>query len=350
MSSGMAGPIFIVGASRCGTELARSVLNQHSQIHISGESHWFDDHRPRLRNPSGEPCAREARDVVAYLLSVRGHGYGMRDGAVDPEAEIALRQRWGSVGVSADAAFAANCMLQADMRGKIVWGEKTPRHIYRVSEILKAFPEARILVCLRDPRAAVSSYRDWSNNWFDRTTLDVKHLRAVEAEEKRVRRSYSLTVATLMWRSAVRTGLRLRERFGPERVYVLRFETMLTDPDQTCRSLARWIGLPFEHTMLDVAVTNSSYVLASNSVLMDRRAVDRWRQRLSTDEARYIGWLTRREIRILGYHEEAGIPGKLFIARQLSLASIQIMRALLANRKRIGNFGEFILARLTLSR
>ena len=55
----MSGEIFVVGASRSGTNLVRALLNAHSTLWISAETHYFDDLRPRLPGNGTEPLAGE---------------------------------------------------------------------------------------------------------------------------------------------------------------------------------------------------------------------------------------------------------------------------------------------------
>ena len=55
----VSGEIFVVGASRSGTNLVRALLNAHSRLWISAETHYFDDLRPRLPGNGTEPLAGE---------------------------------------------------------------------------------------------------------------------------------------------------------------------------------------------------------------------------------------------------------------------------------------------------
>ena len=342
----MVGPIFIVGASRSGTELARSVLNRHPRIHIAVETHWFDDMRPRLADPGAASTGAERDAVLDYLSSLDGHGYGLRstDGAVEERAE--LDRAWGRAGPTADDAFTALCALQAERVGKAIWGEKTPRHLFRADDILAVFPDAKILVCVRDPRGVVASYRDWRNRWFDRETLPPERRAAVEAEERRAERSFGLTLATLLWRSAATAGLRLRARRGERHVRLLRFEELLAQPERTCRGLAEWLGVGFDPAMLDVAVGNSSYLSAGSVTGFDAGAAGRWRGRLTDEEQRYVAWLARRAMVELGYPPPDGPVDPVFAARRAAAFPVEALRALAANRTRIGDLPRFLLARV----
>ena len=62
-------PIFIVGASRSGTNLLRAAMNKHSTLWISGETHYFDDLRTRLDPHAG------LVDRISYRRLHHGRGY-----------------------------------------------------------------------------------------------------------------------------------------------------------------------------------------------------------------------------------------------------------------------------------
>ncbi|OYU34223.1 sulfotransferase [Novosphingobium sp. PASSN1] len=338
-------PIFITGAARCGTELARSLLNRHPLIHIAAESHYFDDPRPRLADAAA-PTAAEATELLAYFRRIGRHGYGLPLDDVDAGADAALRAAWQAEGPGADALFAAFCRRQAMAAGKPIWGEKTPRHLFRAADIFAAFPGARLIICLRDPRGAVASYRDWRNNWFDRGSIDAQLRAGVEREEARVRRSYNLTVTTLLWRAAAQAALATRQQFGVERVLVVRFESLLAAPESEVRRLTDWLGVAYDPALLDISRVNSSYAGGAAQTGLDTSVGDRWRQRLTPGEAAYIAWLTGDAMASLGYAGTPARPPLGQLTRELAALPLALARILAANRSRIGNLPAFLSARL----
>ena len=159
----MSGEIFVVGASRSGTNLMRALLNAHSTLWISAETHYFDDLRPRLPRNGTEPLAGEDRErCERYFLSLSHRAFGQ---AGDPEESRferdELRTLAAELGGSGDAYFEALCRLRAQRHGRERWGEKTPRHVYRIDDLLSAYPDAKVVCLVRDPRAVVASYKDW---------------------------------------------------------------------------------------------------------------------------------------------------------------------------------------------
>ncbi len=161
--NGINRPIFVVGASRSGTELMRSILNQHPSVRISTETHYFDDLRVKLKGHEQRGLTeQEAYRCEVYFRTAMHRRYGHRSEPANLSlSQQALRGTAAMIGTGADAFFEAFCRLDAQQNGADRWGEKTPRHIFCLPEIMRAYPGAQIICMVRDPRAVIASYRDW---------------------------------------------------------------------------------------------------------------------------------------------------------------------------------------------
>lgn len=338
-------PVFIVGPSRSGTSLAMRSLRAHPQIHITGETHYFDDLRTRLPvNGAGLLSADERRLCEDYFLAIADRGYG-KDGRPDrsPMARAALRQAAAAFGGGSDAYFAAYCTLQASRHGKQRWGEKTPRHVYRIDDMLSCFPGAKVLCMVRDPRAVVLSYRDMASPERKRRTTPQD---GPESARTRKRRSYDLIVMSLLWRSTVNQALAARLRHGPDRVKLLRYEDLVDDPRSALAEVARWLDVEFSERMLQVEVHNSTFVDRGEVTGVSSNSVARWRQGLSEDEISSIQILCRRPMRKFGYDAtSAQVAPTRFVANMLRLP-YTALRATVANRSRTGRLAPYVWRRV----
>jgi len=86
--------LFVVGPSRSGTALARSVLNAHPDIFLAGETHWFDDLRTTIHDPTAPMSVDMRQRVEDHFLSLAdkpfGHGSDLRAGWLG-EARVSER-------------------------------------------------------------------------------------------------------------------------------------------------------------------------------------------------------------------------------------------------------------------
>jgi hypothetical protein len=345
-----AAPIFVVGPSRGGTALMRSMLNNHPEIELAGETHYFDDLRVKLAAVARAPLdAVQAQACEDYFraLSHRPYGHGGDPeagwlAAADLSAEAARR------GEGADAWFEAFCRLWAARAGKPRWGEKTPRHVYRIPDILGRYPDARVIAMIRDPRAIAASYRDWKNQGGFDLDRDTGHREALALEEARARSSYHVIIQSLLWRGVANAALGARDRFGETRVWVQRYEDFVEDPAASGRALMAWLGLGFDEALLAVPMHNSSFSSFSREAGVSRAPLERWREKLSPAEIATVqdccGGLMER----LGYaRAKTGLaPGRVLPWATLPVAVIAAARA---NRGRTGSLPAYILRRLRLA-
>lgn len=120
--------IFVVGCGHSGTTLMASILGAHPEVYsIARETYWF------LNNPKVDPEYVE-------------------------EKKLCLNE------------------------GKRIVCEKTPRHIYRITEIQNKFPNAKFVAMLRDSRDVVGSLKNRSGlldesikRWLTDNTALLKH-------------------------------------------------------------------------------------------------------------------------------------------------------------------------------
>ncbi len=346
-------PIFIVGASRSGTAMMRSILCLHKNVHIAGETHYFDDLRTHLDAPSAGPMTDEERQRCEdYFLALSHRPYGHQGEAGKGWLQAAeLRKTADAIGEGGDAWFQAYCQLSSQREGteKTIWGEKTPRHIFRIGDILSVYPDARIICMVRDARAVVASYRDWRNQGGFDLEKDPTHAQALTQEEKRVRKSYNILLISMLWRSAAKTAIDARSQFGDGRVRVQLYEQLVADPESMTREITDWLGIEFDAAMLDVPMHNSSFSQFKSASGVSTEPVRRWRQKLSDREIAVVQSCAGAVLRDAGYElESVPVPAPILWWEWVKLPFAAV-RATMANRDRMGNIPQYIWRRLKLS-
>jgi hypothetical protein len=334
-----AGPIFVVGPSRSGTTLVRGILNAHSAVSIAAETHYFDDIRARLGEKARQPLApSDAEAVERYFLALGDKVYGQEG---DPSASTLdverLRAEARDRGGTADSYFEAFCVLRMRELDRSRWGEKTPRHVFRIDEMLDAWPDAQVVCLVRDPRAVVASYRDWKRGKPASTSAD----------RKRAVRSYNIVVNALLWKGAMEASQQAVSRHGPGRVQLVRYEELVSEPEATLRRLTDWLGIAYEESMLDVPVTRSSYDDAAHGI--SQAPLERWREKLTPTEISVVQTCCGGVMARLGYAKEKVEAPLHSLALTWAHVPIGVARAGFANRKRLGNVSEYVRKRLRLA-
>jgi len=344
----VAGPIFIVGASRSGTAMMRSIVNGHADVLVSGESHYFDDLRVRMTGRlRGTLPDADRKTCEDYFLALDHRPYGHGG---DPERSDMSRQELREValerGDGADAYFEAFCLVRARREGKRIWGDKTPRHIFRIREIVEAYPEAKVIAMVRDPRAVVASYRDWRNQGGFDLEKDPGHAEALEKEEARARASYDVILASLVWKGGAKAAISARRELGPDRVRLQGYETLVADPEGEARKLCEWLGVAFSPAMLDVPMHNSSFSSFEEKSGVKKEAAERWRTRLSPREIGVVQSVCGSFMDEVGFERADVRASPAYVAWRWGVFPFKAARAVWVNRDRMGNVPAYLWRRV----
>lgn len=344
------GPIFIVGASRSGTTMLSACVNACTEAHMAEETHYFEDLRPRLEKRKAEVSAEERNRIVENYFLALTHRYYGQDG--DPDRgwmkREDLRAEAERLGGEPDHYLEAFCILSAQRREKKHWGEKTPRHVLRIDEILARYPNAKIVCMIRDGRAVVTSYRDFKKGEVEEDTQDPGRKEALLMEQERVRKSYHPIVASLVWRGVARASQNALNKYGPERVYVQRYEDLVANAPKELEKMCSWLGLDFdEEKLATVPIGTSSYAnKVQSDVGVSDEAVMRWRKKMSDVEIHVVEKTSGQQLEDFGY--ELLRPPVSPWARcgpWLTLPGA-VFTAVRANAGRHGGIGSFLMRRL----
>ena len=342
------GPLFIVGASRSGTAMLRSILNRSPEISLAGETHYFDDLRPRLLGKSLSGMTEQERNACAdYFRSQTVRPYGAKG---DPEQSKLSRSELltaaAAIGDSSDSVFEAFCRLRLRSTEARIWGEKTPRHIFRIDEIMQLYPEARVICMVRDARAVVASYRDWNYQGGLPSENDAGYQDALLADDQRKHASYHIVIASMMWRAAANAAFSAQARHGTDRVRIVRYEDATDDPDQVVRNLNAWIGVGFDESLLNVPLHNSSTMKFAATAGISKAPQNRWREVLSEKEIGVIQQVAGRALKKAGYEILPVRSGKADLVGAYMTVPAAVVRAARANRSRYDSLGKYVMRRL----
>ena len=283
--------IFIVGASRSGTTLMRTILERSPRIAIARENHFLG----HLRESEG------ARFYFRQLGDLRDDDVVRKLVELVYSGEFQRRSRWREVSpfwrwlvanvaqadvtdrlLAADRTerglFAALLRTYADKQGRPIMGEKTPAHIAYVDTLLEWFPDGRVVHMIRDPRGVFVS--------------DLRRRRG------KLRKPYSwlarvpgllpttiLMQTTWVWRGAARRHTGYRKRYR-DRYRLVRFEDVVRAPDETLSGLFAFLGVEVPPDPTNVKVMARGFKWGEEG--LDAGAADRWREQIGGLSNRWL--------------------------------------------------------------
>jgi hypothetical protein len=324
--------------------MLRAMLNQNAELLIVRETHYFDDLRPRLGEGARHPLGNEDRERCERYFQRLGEGpYGQSPGSAPSVIQLeALRRDADRLGGSGDAYFEAFCKGRAATEGKVRWGEKTPRHIFRIPDLMSVFPDARVICLVRDPRAVAASYRNWKRN-----EPSEQELATSAADRRRIQRSYNAVLHALLWRSSMAAAVRAHDTYGDASVRLQPYEQLVSEPDDSLRGLAEWLGLEYDPAMLDIPIVHSSYGLKGEGT--STAPIDRWQQKLPAAEIAVIQRCCGGFMAAFGYELVETNVRTMSLVRTWLSGPAAFLRAVTANHNRIAHLPDYLARRIGLS-
>ncbi len=316
----MNAPIFIVGTPRSGTTLTARILGRHSRLFMPGETHFFDDIYAR-RQELGEPCEAPSAAAIAARLSTLYERFNEPEDQQRIQAlggEEALRQTLGTSCRTYGEVL--SCFMQFQMRqspGKVRWGNNVPKDIFHIKDILRFYPEAKVIVCVRDIRDFLFSYQ---NRWKTTSPENVE----------RIKKLYHPIVTSLLWKAAMKQIRVVNDLVPPDNHLIIHYEELATQPEATLHTLCQFLKEPYEEEMLRVEANNSSFEVQEQGIFST--SIQRWRQHLSPEQVYLAERIARQELEQLGYHVANVRPNPLKLLSITASFPYALCRALYANR------------------
>lgn len=210
-------PGFIVGYARSGTTLLATLLDRHSQIAVTPETHFFDHYYVRA-----DSDATSKKTLVEQMLlhpRILDLGIG-RDAILEAFDEYDCSHR---------GVLCATLEAYRRKRHKQYVIEKTPAHLPYVPTILQWLPDARVIYIERDGRDAVMSLMrmPWSHRNLRR------HAR--------------------MWRWCVGRAKSFEGRYR-ENWLTVRYEALVRQPERELDRICAFLGVAREDRQLDTSI------------------------------------------------------------------------------------------------
>lgn len=271
------GPIFIAGLERSGTSLMYALLASHPHIAMTRRTNlwtYFYNQYGDLSQP--ENFERCLSMMMRYKRLV----------VLKPDADK-LRQDFWQGEPTYGRLFALLEEQVAERKGKPRWGDKS-LHTERYAEpIFAAYPTARILHMIRDPR---DRYASVQVRWKSRRG--------------------GVGAGTAMWLSSVRLAEE-NHRCYPQQYKIVRYESLAAEPEKTLRDICAFINEAYAPEILAMHGAKKFRDQGSNSSYGQRKpgiistdSIGRFRQVLSSNQIAFIQNQAREEMLTLDYQPD----------------------------------------------
>ena len=241
---------FIVGMGRSGTTWLSASLNCHADVAVIGETAFWGRH---FVSPGRDGTVRAdgARRAIERILS--GSPNVILWQANEAEKNAFRRKMESHVFAEFDPEgqrytprdiFLLVCRVITQLEGKREFIEKTPHHLIWYDRIVRAFPKARFIICLRDAYSCMLSYKHQGDRKAGPAQQTFKHL-------------YHPVGYAIVWKSSMKAAMELKQRF-PSLCFLVRYEDIENGPGQILERVQAFLGIT--PNVVPLKPINSSFV------------------------------------------------------------------------------------------
>lgn len=218
-------PIFLICSERCGSNLISSVLGTHPEVYAHPPYHLGLDLISRLHEVARGGVSSPAWQALKQnaVEQVTRHRGG---------EEAARLKEWLNQQVEISPGAIARfvfCEMPLEARGKHAFVKEN--YVHRLLFFfIDCFPDAKFVFQVRDPRDFLASSMARRERWLGNKFGSIRN-------------------ALHVWREDQVGGLTALGLLGPERVFLQRYEDLVSRFDEVVGGLCAFLGLNFDEGM-----------------------------------------------------------------------------------------------------
>jgi hypothetical protein len=269
----------VAGSAKSGTTLLVALLDGHpALLPIPEETAYFPTVRRKYRHASRKRQAAYLMEEAEsrLLFEKEARDYGNRDYRNFPRGELRaeflrLAEDPARKGVDLLALLAESLakVEGRDLGSLRWWIEKTPANRWCFEDIRTVFPQGRIILTMRDPRAVTAAI--------------------IQRARKKNDPRFSLYLCVKFWLQSARLAWQQR---NSSHVLVVRFEDLLREPEASMRRVCAFLGVDFTEDL--TRPTKAGVAWKGNSTGgtgfrgIDTAPIDRWKETLQPNELAFV--------------------------------------------------------------
>jgi len=285
---------FVAGQAKSGTTLLVALLDNHPDLLVLPEETAYF---PTVLTKFGKRSRQEQFDYLTKesLSNVVFGGpckWGKRDYSYFPTArfyELFQNLAFDPANQERDLLI---LMLQAYAMtiGRPLdsikrWVEKTPANRRYLPQIRARFPQARILLTMRDPRAILAAQ--------------------IALEQTRQLRRFSIYYCVSHWRESANLAIRSLQG-DEENSLVVPYEKLVTETETQMQKVCSFLGVSFDRETVLVPTKAGKFwqgnsAMETNFSQISREPLSRWETDLSEEEIGWVEWHCRDLMPFFGY-------------------------------------------------
>lgn len=334
-------PIFVVGNSRSGTTLMGSILGLNSDVFTFEELHffgtlWSQSDRPKIL------ALNQAETLTCKLLAIQDEDViSHKDPTLFADEAKIIIARLSSQSYTATDILETFLIYTTEKNNRKIPCEQTPRNVLYISEILEIYPHCHIINMVRDPRDVLLSQKyKWKIRFLGASNIPYR-------EAIRAWTNYHAITISKLWNVAINATDKHNKS---DRVITIRFEDLITQPENILRQVCNFTGLEFTPQMLQVSQSeggvSSHKKIAPGQKGIDSSSTGKWKKGGLTQTEIYLcQQITQENMTKHNYTLEPITANPIRIALAWLFLPVKLTLAVLFNLQRMKNIIEEIIKR-----
>jgi hypothetical protein len=257
-------PVFIVGMPRSGTTLIQGILCNTEKYFPIPETHFFS------QIVCGLPENLSEEDHEKIFLRLRG------------KSRIEIDKKALLTHNSQKEVFEF-VIGSFNAEGKNTFLEKTPRHVFFYSKILKYYSSAKFICMIREPKNVVSSQKV-------NTKMEKK----------------SIIRMAFLYNKIAGAIFRIKDQSN---VFLIKYEELTSEAEKTIKSLFRFLEIAYSEKVIEKIAAPPEIVQEHefwkkkniDQEMIQKNDADKWRKVLSPSQADIINFITKSHAEKFGY-------------------------------------------------